>query len=74
MLDYCYSCYDYCLDYLCDIDWVTVIVFIVTLIAFYFAYILEYKDLFCPNDNQKCKLGNGAAYEEGKVSNLCWRI
>lgn len=65
------TCYEYCnygIDCVWNIDWFTIIVYLGSFIALYFAYILEYKDLYCPYDNQKCKVGNGAAYEKGKVN------
>lgn len=51
-----------------NIDWFTIIVYLATFIAFIFAFMLEYKDLYCPHDYQTCKVGNGAAYEKGKVN------
>lgn len=57
-----------CYSYVTDWDWFTVFTVVASLTALYFAFILEYKDLFCPYDDQKCKLGNGASYIKGKVN------
>lgn len=53
-------------EYFENINWFTVIAYLIAFIALYAAIILEQKDLFCPYENQKCELGNGAAYAEGK--------
>ena len=62
-----YDYYDYCKNYIYGLDFFTIIMYIATFITLYFALTLEYKDLFCPYDGQKCKVGNGAAYEKGKI-------
>ena len=61
-MEYIESCIEYCSEY----NWFGVIIYLGALVALYFALFLEYKDLFCPCENQECKLGNGAAYSEGK--------
>ena len=48
------------------INWFTVVVYLGAFIALYAAITLEYKDLFCPLENQTADYGNGAAYSEGK--------
>ena len=50
-----------------EIEWFGVLVYGGALIALYVAVTLEYKDLYCPCENQKCRLGNGAAFAEGKI-------
>ena len=60
--DFCNSC----VNYVCNIDWFTTFIYLSAFIALYAAYLLEYKDLFCPYDGQSCQIGNGAAYEKGK--------
>ena len=50
-----------------EIEWFGVLVYGGALVALYAAVTLEYKDLYCPCENQKCRLGNGAAFAEGKV-------
>ena len=55
-----------CYDYVENINWFTVLAYLIAFIALYAAIILEQKDLFCPYENQKCEVGNGAAYAEGK--------
>jgi len=45
--------------------WFTLFIYAAAFIALYAAIALEYKDLFCPN-NDEAKWGNGAAYEKGK--------
>ena len=63
-MDYFYeTCVDFCDTY---INWFDVFIYIVVFIALYFAFYLEYYDLFCPENGQVCKIGNGAAYAEGK--------
>ena len=57
---------DECYEYFEHIDFFTIIVYISAFIALYAAFVLEYKDLFCPYENQECKIGNGAAYIDGK--------
>lgn len=44
----------------------TLIIYIGAIVALYFAFILEYKDLYCPKEGQIAAEGNGAAYSEGK--------
>jgi len=46
--------------------WFEIFIYSSFLIAFYAALSLEYKDLFCPDEKQEAKIGNGAAYEKGK--------
>ena len=58
-LDDCYEYFEY-------VDFFTIIVYISAFIALYAAFILEYKDLFCPKENQTPGWGNGAAYADGK--------
>lgn len=49
-----------------SINWFCVFIYVCAFIALYAAITLEYKDLFCPLENQQAKVGNGAAYEKGK--------
>lgn len=58
---------DFLDDCLESIDWFTIIIYLCTLVALYSALILEYKDLFCPLENQLPDYGNGASYSEGKA-------
>jgi hypothetical protein len=44
-----------------------ILIYSAALIALYVALMLEYKDLYCPKDGQTPKVGNGAAYAEGKA-------
>ena len=60
-LDDCYEYFEY-------VDFFTIIVYISAFIALYAAFILEYKDLFHPKENQVADWGNGAAYSEGNPS------
>jgi len=53
-------------EYFESINWFTVIIYLSALIALYAAIVLEYKDLFCPLENQLPDYGNGASYSEGK--------
>ena len=50
-----------------EIDCFPILVYGGALVALYAAITLEYKDLYCPCENQKCKVGNGAAFAEGKI-------
>ena len=68
-MDFFETCGDFCnscVNYVCNIDWFTTFIYLSAFIALYAAYLLEYKDLFCPYDGQSCQIGNGAAYEKGK--------
>lgn len=49
-----------------EIDWFGIIIYGGALVALYAAAMLEYKDLYCPYENQVCKKGNCAAFAEGK--------
>jgi hypothetical protein len=50
-----------------EYDWFGILIYGGALIALYAAFMLEYKDLYCPCENQSCKLGNGASFAEGKA-------
>jgi hypothetical protein len=52
--------------YFSDLPWFTVFIYVSVFVAFLAAFYLEYKDLFCPN-GQMSRIGNGAAYNKGKV-------
>ena len=54
------------MDYLYNLSWFTIFIYIAVIIAFLAAFYLEYKDLFCPHGG-KAEYGKGAAYSEGKV-------
>jgi hypothetical protein len=60
---------EYYIDYFYNINWFNILIYIIALIALYAAYILEYKDLFCPYEKQEPKIGNGSAYCQGKPKN-----
>jgi hypothetical protein len=66
-MEYCFdffeTCKNFCNEY---INWFDVFIYFTAFIALYFALLLEYYDIYCPNEGQICKLGNGAAYAEGK--------
>lgn len=49
-----------------DINWFDVFIYFCAFLALYFALYLEYYDLYCPHNDQICKVGNGASYSEGK--------
>ncbi len=59
--------FDYDYDYFYNLPWFVVFVYSATIIAFIFAYYLEYKDLFCPHGGI-AKVGKANAYNKGKVS------
>ena len=59
--------YEICKDYVYNLNWFDIFIYLSALTALYFAFILEYKDLFCPNDNI-CLVGKGASYEKGKIN------
>ena len=68
-MNYCYNILDTCKNFCNDyINWFDVFIYFAVFLALYFAIYLEYYDLFCPHEGQVCKVGNGAAYAEGKPS------
>lgn len=64
--EYCQNIWDGTIDYMYTIDWSTILFYLAMFIALYFAFTLEYKDLYCPEDGQTCKLGNCNAFIQGK--------
>jgi hypothetical protein len=52
-----------------SIDWFCLFIYVASFVALYAAITLEYKDLFCPSENQEAKVGNGASYQKGKPEN-----
>ena len=68
-MEYCknvaYDCFTWCDSY---INWFDALIYIAVFIALYFAITLEYYDLYCPKDCQKCQVGNAAAIIGGKPS------
>ena len=57
---------EWCYDYICEWPLFTIFAYSGVIIAFLFAFYLEYKDLFCP-DGGIAKVGKGNAYSKGKV-------
>ncbi len=55
------------MDFFEDVDWFSIVAYGAALTALYAACMLEYKDLYCPCEKQECRLGNGAAFAEGKA-------
>ncbi len=53
-------------DYFYGISWFTIFIYISVILAFLAALHLEYKDLFSPH-GEVPMVGNGAAYERGKI-------
>ena len=55
------------MEWLEEWDWFAILIYGGALVALYASVMLEYKDLYCPCEGQKCKTGNGAAFAEGKA-------
>lgn len=55
-----------CIDIICDLPWVYILIFLILIIAVLKAFECEYNDLFCC-EPYECAYGNGSSYRKGKI-------